>query len=162
MAGFDLSTCAASRGCPTTATAPMQWCAVSTEPVVDFDAFLDDPNLWREGGRIRLRGRFFLDDPRRVHGVAAPLSAGERVAGACAPTAEPWTSALQLVRGERCYSLSLWGNFPACAGDVSRSCCGNLPMGERIVVTAKLRVFPSQQVPGRSLAVAHVIEACRE
>jgi hypothetical protein len=161
--GFDISACAAYRGCPATTTAPMQWCGASTARVIDFDAFLDDPSLWRDGEEVRLRGRFFLHDPRRTSPVVVPTSAeAEKHQGTCTPGASSWTSSMQLLRGDRCYSVPLWGYFPSCAGDVSRSCCGNLPMGERIVVTAKLSVDRFPQATGQFFALAHVIEACRE
>jgi hypothetical protein len=70
---------------------------------------------------------------------------------------------MQWQAGDQCYVLSVAGGTPTmpfeCDGDVSRSCCGHLPLGESLVVSGRLRVV---EYEGVFLSLVFPSDICRE
>ena len=138
---FDRTKCFANVGCPAREAVVWPRCTTSPVPLTEMADFLADEARWADGTRIRMRGRLFLTDPHYRDGFSHTLPFVDGQEPGCYDRTQRRVS-LPLRRGDECHQVAIWSasSGPLCMGDLSRSCCGDLPMGEMIQASGILRV----------------------
>jgi hypothetical protein len=149
--------CLATTGCPAREPLVLPTCKTSLDPILDLEAFVAKQSYWQEGAYIRIRARIFIDRGDGLARFTVPLGPWDGSGPDCYRRGSR-SLTLQAVTGDTCYEMSMGGGTPTmpfkCDGDISRSCCGHLPLGESLVVSGKLsvsefegillpRIFPS-------------------
>ena len=157
---LDRSLCFSKVGCPARETVDWPRCGSSRDGVTEMDDFLSDEQRWQAGTAIRMRGRLFVNDPHHRDGFGIPHYSDLVEHPHCYQNWQRRVS-LQLRVGDECHEIGMrLGNPPLfCDGDLSRSCCGHLPMGEVIQAAGRLRV---DTLKGSYWATLELTDICIE
>lgn len=157
---LDRSRCFSKIGCPSREAVDWPRCESSRDGITEMDEFLSDEQRWQTGAAIRLRGRLFVNDPHHREGFGIPYYSDHLEEPHCFPNWQRKVS-LQLRRGDECHRIDIRSGGPSlsCDGDLSRSCCGHLPMGEMVQATGRLRV---DALGGSYWATMDLVDICAE
>jgi hypothetical protein len=155
-------TCFENIGCPQTPPLVLPRCTEQERDATEILAFLQDPALWVNGSAVRLSGPVHLFLPhssQMMNGHASQPWGGPPLA--CEGGTSGALAVQELVDG-RCFGIPIRPSREVelrCRGDLSRTCCAHLPMGETLVVSGKLEVsaFPD----GSVLPILNLQSACK-
>lgn len=155
-------TCFEAVGCPSLPPLELPRCEGQDRDAVEVSDFLRDPSVWVSGGTVRLSGPLHLQTPfsgQIVNGYATQPWGGDTLA---CDGGSAGIVALQHTMEGRCFSVPVRPSRDvalSCGGDLSRTCCGHLPMAEILVITGRLEVLVDED--GATTAILSLEGACR-